>query len=215
MAFADQDDVWLPEKLERGIAQLGAVPEPVPALYFARQVLVKADLQRIAISNPLRRQPGFPACLTQNLATGCTVLLNRPLAALVADSRVPAACLHDWWCYIVASARGGLILADPEPTVLYRQHAGNCVGASASTWRRGRAALRRGPGPFMRLLRQTIAALLEQPELVTSRGREQLVALARALDGGTLPRLRALTMPELRRQGWLETMLFRLWFLLR
>ena len=50
LAFADQDDVWLPEKLARGVAALDAVPPEVPALYFARQVLVDAGLRRIALS---------------------------------------------------------------------------------------------------------------------------------------------------------------------
>jgi hypothetical protein len=187
----------------------------VPTLYFARQVLVDSRLRRIAISFPLNRPPGFPASLTQNLATGCTITMNRALTLRVAESRVPEGCLHDWWCYIVVSACGGRILPDDEPTVLYRQHAGNTVGAPPSKWRRAIAALRRGPEPFMRLLRQNVAALSEQRELLTEPGRRQLDAIVRAHDGSTWARLRVLAMPELQRQTWLETMLFRLWFLLR
>jgi glycosyltransferase involved in cell wall biosynthesis len=215
VAFADQDDVWLPEKLERGVTALAAGPATQPALYFARQVLVDASLRRIAISFPLRRPPGFPACLTQNLATGCTVVMNRTLTEAVADSRVPAACLHDWWSYIVVAACGGRILPDAEPTVLYRQHSGNSIGAPPSLWHRGVAALRRGPGPFMALLRQNVAALTDQPALLNDAARTRLQAIVRALDGGTWARLRVLASPDFRRQTWAETMLFRLWFLLR
>jgi len=215
MAFADQDDVWLPEKLARGVTALRRGPDEVPALYFARQVLVDARLRRIALSARLRRPPGFPACLTQNIATGCTVLMNQALTSRVAESQVPPACLHDWWSYVVAAAGGGRILPDNEPTVLYRQHEGNSIGAPPSTWRRGIAALRRGPGPFMRLLRQNVAALVDQPALLTATAQTQLQAIAQALEGGTAVRLRVLAMPDLRRQTWAETMLFRLWFLLR
>jgi glycosyltransferase involved in cell wall biosynthesis len=214
-AFADQDDVWLPEKLARSVAALRAVPDDEPALYFGRQVLVDSTLRRIAISFPLRQQPGFPACLTQNLATGCTIMMNRALSAKIVESRVPAACLHDWWCYIVVSACGGRILPDPEPTVLYRQHEGNSVGAPPSAYRRAIAALRRGPAPFTRLMRQNVAALAEQNGLLTDTARGQLAVIEQALSGSAWARLRVLAMPGLRRQTWLETMLFRLWFLLR
>jgi hypothetical protein len=214
-AFADQDDVWLPEKLARGVTALRAGPDEVPGLYFARQVLVDADLRRIALSFAVRRLPGFPACLTQNLATGCTVMMNQALTRRVAESRVPAACLHDWWSYIVVAACAGRILPDREPVVLYRQHEGNAIGAPPSAWRRGIAALRRGPEPFMRLMRQNVAALADQPGLLSERAQAQLADIENALRGGTLARLRVLTMPELQRQTWLETMLFRLWFLLR
>jgi glycosyltransferase involved in cell wall biosynthesis len=86
-AFADQDDVWLPDKLTRGMRALGVAPFETPALYFARQVFVDEALARIGISCRLKHAPGFPAALTQNVATGCTMMMNRPAAALIALSR--------------------------------------------------------------------------------------------------------------------------------
>lgn len=213
-AFADQDDVWLPEKLARGVAALEASPGGTPTLYSARQVLVDAALNRICVSPIVREPTGFPAALTQNLATGCTLMLNRAAADLVGASRAPAGTLHDWWCYLLVAAAGGRLVFDPTPVVLYRQHASNMVGAPATRLRRGVAALRRGPGAFMSILRQNIAALLDQPELLSACAREQLVTIARALDCGAPRRLSALRMPGLTRQTWAETMLFRLWFML-
>ena len=215
LAFADQDDVWLPEKLSRGVAALAAVPDEVPALYFARQVLVDASLRHIALSYRVRRPPGFPTCLTQNLATGCTVLMNREAMALMAERPAPTGSLHDWWSYIVVSAQGGRLIADNEPTVLYRQHESNTVGAPRSLWRRAIAALRRGPEPFMRLLRGYVAALTEHAAELPQPARYQLSRIAWGLKGGWGRRLNVLRMPEFRRQTWLETLLFRIWFLLR
>ena len=215
MAFADQDDVWLPEKLSRGVAELATVPEETPALYFARQVLVDARLRRIAMSYRVRRPPGFPASLTQNLATGCTVLMNRAAMGLVAESPAPAGSLHDWWSYIVVSAHDGRLIADNEPTVLYRQHDSNTIGAPRSAWRRAIAALRRGPEPFMRLLRGYVGALSAQAEQLGPTAREQLARIAWGLEGGVGRRINVLRMPEFRRQTPLETLLFRTWFLLK
>jgi glycosyltransferase involved in cell wall biosynthesis len=214
LAFADQDDVWLSDKLARGAAALRSVPAGVPALYFARQRVVDTELRPLGLSLPIRRPPGFPAALTQNLATGCTQMLNRVAAELVAASTAPAAANHDWWCYLVVAAAGGRLLYDPTPAVLYRQHAGNTIGAPAGFFWRAMAAWRRGPAAFTSVLRQHVAALADQPHLLAPSAREQVGVLAHALRGGMLDRVRALRMPGLRRQTWPETLVFRLWFML-
>ena len=214
VAFADQDDVWLPEKLARGVDALRGVANEIPAIYCARQVLVDESLRRLGISGPLRRPAGFPAALTQNVTTGCTVLLNQRAVALVARSAPPTASLHDWWCYVVVTAAGGALLHDDEPTVLYRQHTRNMVGAPRSMPRRAVAAARRGPGVFMNVLRQHVAALLAQPDLMNAEARRQVEILDRALKGGPLQRLAVLRMPGLRRQTMPEMAGFWVWFLL-
>jgi hypothetical protein len=213
-AFADQDDVWLRHKLRRGVAALAAVPAGVPALYCTSTVLVDARLRRIGLSAPLRRPPGFPTALTQNIATGCTTMLNRAAADLVLASTPPPGTLHDWWSYLMVAAAGGRILTDQEPGVLYRQHPGNLIGAPPGLLRRGIAALRRGPGVFMGIFRQHVAALEAQPHLLSEPARRDLAVIARALRGGVRERQAALRLPGFRRQTWPEDVVFRLWFTL-
>jgi hypothetical protein len=213
-AFADQDDVWLPEKLARGIDALTEVPEGVPALYCARQWLVDATLNRLQLSAPVRRPPGFLSALTQNIATGCTVILNRAAVDRVLASKPPDQAWHDWWCYLVVTGCGGRVIADPTPVILYRQHGTNVIGAPSSQTRRGVAALRRGRGTFMRILRAHVAALNSTPDLIASAKRRQLDIVVRALDGGMGARIAALRMPGFARQTFAENLIFRLWFVL-
>ena len=212
-AFADQDDVWLPEKLERGLAALRSAVSSRPALYCARQVFVDATLAPIGVSSRLRREPGFPAALTQNIATGCTLLMNRPAARLVAESRPPAASLHDWWTYVLVAAAGGSVLVDDTPAVLYRQHGGNLVGAPKSMLRRAVAASRRGPAVFMNVFRQQVRALAEQPHLLSDPSRDQVQVLAAALRGSMLDRLRVRAAPWACNARPGSTLVFRTWFL--
>ena len=214
VAFADQDDVWLPEKLARGVAALREVPAWQPALYCARQHLVAADLSPIRVSAHASGPLGFPRSMTQNVATGCTVMLNQNAAALLADAQEPDRTLHDWWSYVLVSAAGGQVLADEEPTVLYRQHARNAVGVPLSASRRAWAALRRGPSAFMGNFRAHMAALEAQPGLLTPEAHRALGLISAGLHDGWPRRLRALAQPGLQRQNWAETQLFRLWFLL-
>ncbi len=214
-AFADQDDVWLPRKLERGLLALGDPRSPLPTLYCARQRLVDGSLRPLGLSPPLDRLPPFPASLTQNIATGCTVMLNAAAIRAVAGSHPPVGTLHDWWSYLIVGAVGGRLIADPMPVVLYRQHRGNAVGAPHSVLRRGLMALRRGPDAFMALFRLHVAELAAEAETLSPQARADVTLLQRSLCGTRLERLRAMRrLPRLTRRTRLETLLFRLWFLI-
>ena len=65
--------------------------------------------------------------LTENVVTGCTMLFNLPLAKLTIPMD-PAAFMHDWWMALLASSYGAATFL-PQPTVFYRQHASNVLGA--------------------------------------------------------------------------------------
>lgn len=214
IAFADQDDVWLPEKLTRALAALDETPAETPALYCARQRLVDGNLREIGLSASLMGPTGFPACLTQNIATGCTVALNRTAIRQVAASRPPREGWHDWWCYILVSAAGGVILRDEQAVILYRQHGANVVGAPSSAPRRALAAMRRGPSAFMSVFRKNVAALQENAEGFDPQVRAQLNIIAQSLAGGAILRLRALAIPGFQRNSPLQTAIFRLWFIM-
>ena len=122
--------------------------------------------------------------------------------------------MHDWWSYLVVAASGGRLIADDTPTVLYRQHRGNLVGAPPSLGRRAVAAVRRGPGVFMGVLRGHVDALRAQPHLLSEDAVPVLDVLHRGLQGGLRQRLAALQLPGLCRQTWQETLLFRCWFMI-
>jgi glycosyltransferase involved in cell wall biosynthesis len=133
--FCDQDDVWLPTKIERTVEALdhamseGAGPH-APLLAFTRLSIVGPDLTPRALS-PVPRRPGFGHALGENAVTGCSMCVNGALARLVKENPPQAARVvaHDWWFYLVASGLGHVIYV-PEPTILYRQHGANVEGAT-------------------------------------------------------------------------------------
>jgi glycosyltransferase involved in cell wall biosynthesis len=214
VAFADQDDIWLPEKLARGVAALESAPPDIPTLYCARQMLVDERGRTLGPSPDIRRPPSFPAALTQNIATGCTVMLNPAAARLIASFEAPAGTLHDWWSYLVVAASGGRILVDPIPVVLYRQHGRNAVGAARNKFKRGAEALRRGPKEFMTLLALHVAALRGAGQSVSPGAAARLAEIDGALRGGIGERMRLLRALDLGRQTWAETAVFNLWFMI-
>jgi hypothetical protein len=213
-AYADQDDVWLPEKLAHGVAALGDLPEGQPGLYFCARTLVDANLTPVGRALAPRRPPGFPTALTQNLAPGCCMMLNRAAATLIDAAPLPEGTWHDWWSYIIVAASGGTIIAGNAQDILYRQHNDNLVGEPRSFWHRTRGAARRGRAPFMTVFWRQIAALRSGAIPLPAQTRDVLTRIDDARHCPWTTRLRTLCLPGFARQTWAETLLFRLWFLL-
>lgn len=211
IAFADQDDVWLPEKLRHAAEHLMLAGER-PTLYCARQYLVDEKLQSARLSALHTNTPDFPACLTQNIANGNTLVLNAAAASLVAAMGRPEGTVHDWWSYIVVSACGGTIIFDERPQVLYRLHKNNLIGTARSMPVRALAAIHRGSDIFMTIMRRHADMLETATSYLSPQARKDLKIIRSALHGGILPRLAALRCRRFRRRTMLENILFGYWF---
>lgn len=131
-AFADQDDVWELDKLERALRWLESIPQNPPVLYCSRTRLVDANNVDIGFSPIFVKTPSFANALLQNIAGGNTMVFNNAARALLmhAGNVVPVVA-HDWWTYLVITGCGGHICYDSHASVRYRQHGGNLIGSSA------------------------------------------------------------------------------------
>lgn len=136
---SDQDDYWLPDKIEKSLNALKEVEERTHG-----PVLLHTDLK--VVDEQLREiYPSFFRCtrlnpnvkdlshlLVQNNVTGCTVMWNRALNDKVSLSNDDA-MMHDWWLALAACCFGEIVCLR-EPTILYRQHGDNAVGAKDSNY---------------------------------------------------------------------------------
>ncbi|OIN47896.1 glycosyl transferase [Pseudomonas azotoformans] len=135
VAFADQDDIWLLDKLKRSTEQLaehqaGAYSSNVLAFWpdGRHEMLDKAQPQ-------VRWDHLFEAA-----GPGCSYVLSPPLArALQSFVRehwhaLQDVALHDWFTYAFARQAGWAWVIDCRPSLLYRQHGNNEFGAN-TTWR--------------------------------------------------------------------------------
>ena len=130
-AFCDQDDVWLPEKVERAVEKLQRVKGP--GLYCSNKILVDSNLRVISDNKGQKLRPGFGNAVVESICTGCTALLNRELVLDIQKHIPRNAIIHDWWCYLAASYTGRVIF-DERAFIWYRQHEHNVIGASAGFW---------------------------------------------------------------------------------
>jgi glycosyltransferase involved in cell wall biosynthesis len=220
--FCDQDDVWLPGRLERMLARIldreKTYGRDVPILVHSDLMVTDESLRPISPSfwsyqglDP-RRGATINRLLVQNVVTGAATIFNAALArrAVPISAGVVA---HDWWMALVAACLGRLEALD-EPTVLYRQHGANQVGAKrwglAYILRR-LAAPYRGEDPRQPLLagQRQAAVLLERfgPQL-TEDHRRVIAAYASLRDPhrGFLERRLLLLRHGIVKTGWVRNL---------
>jgi len=136
--FADQDDVWNRDKVQKSIVKI----QEVESLQEKPQgILVHSDLQVVdqnlrvvdhSFWHYSRIDPyknALSRLIIQNTVTGCTMLINRELANLALPI-AHKAIMHDWWIALVAAQFGKIVVLE-EPTLAYRQHSSNDIGAKA------------------------------------------------------------------------------------
>jgi glycosyltransferase involved in cell wall biosynthesis len=171
IAFCDQDDFWLPHKLERLVNAAAeaesslaadapvlccsdatvadATLKPMDGTYFDRHGIRISDGRDLALSRLLFR----------NFAIGATTMVNSALARRC--RQVPAAAImHDWWMALVATALGRAVVLT-EPLILYRQHSANAVGsrlrAFPRTWNQMEGYLELSRATAARCVAQAVA----------------------------------------------------------
>ena len=131
VALSDQDDIWHEDKLSCAVEiilakKIDAYSSNVTAFWSngSQALINKAQVQR---------QWDY---LFESAGPGCTFVITKSLALVLQDFLVKhqvvcqSIALHDWFIYAFARSRGYQWFIDDEPHILYRQHAGNEIGAN-------------------------------------------------------------------------------------
>lgn len=213
VAFCDQDDVWDEDRLSRGLAlMLAKAPADRPALAGSRLRICDVRLAPIGLS-PLPHRPlGFANALVQNILSGNTLLLSPAAMALLRAAEAEASTfpVHDWWAYQLITGAGGVALYDPAPSVSYRQHGGNAIGAGQGLMALARRAAGLLGGAYGDRLRLATAALAASNLRLTEANRSTLRQFETALDATPIRRPALLRASGVYHQRNLQGRIFRL-----
>lgn len=132
VAYADQDDIWLPGKLLRATDRLietganGYSSDIVAFWESGRSSYIKKSYPQ--------RQWDY---LFESAGPGCTFVLSQKLALelqVVVQRNQQHMCevgLHDWFTYAYARAHQHTWVIDDHASLMYRQHGDNEVGVNA------------------------------------------------------------------------------------
>lgn len=139
--FADQDDVWKPNKVEKMMSAIrkeeASLSENLPIVVHSDLEVVDAELRPIASSfwkysflcvDLIDAHLQYLAIV--NSVTGCAMMMNKA-ARKVALPFSPYAYMHDASVAVSVKAAGGRVIPLFETLIMYRQHGDNTVGAVA------------------------------------------------------------------------------------
>jgi len=129
IALSDQDDIWVPEKLQVLWERLSAIDDgQTPAMVYSDLTVVDRNGRALNPSfwNELG-QDGYRHCLQTllygNFVTGCTILMNKQMAELLKTTPLDVP-MHDAWLALIAFSFGRVDV-EPKPLVHYRKHENN------------------------------------------------------------------------------------------
>lgn len=126
-AFCDQDDYWLPDKLENAIKTFEE--NQTPQLYCSNLTLVDENLNIIKkmYEKPIRSF-SKPSLLVEQIGTGCTMVFNRQALNFFLNNKPTIPILHDRWFVLIMMFTDKKIYFDNNSYIFYRQHSKNVVG---------------------------------------------------------------------------------------
>lgn len=216
VALSDQDDHWFRDKLDRAVTALSEVPSGQPALYGSQSWVCDGNLERWRLSKPVDRfRLGFQHALTQNFAGGNTFVLNRAALELVQATIPSRIFVHDWWLYILIAGAGGQVLYDETPTLLYRQHRTNLIGANNGISSVVKRSAKMLSGVYRNWNDNNFQALAEARPHLTPTAQSLLDIVNEERDASLTRRLSLMTKHGLHRQGRLGQLGLCLSLLLR
>jgi rhamnosyltransferase len=169
LSFADQDDVWHPEKLWRAHCLMTAQS----AAGYSSNITAFWSSGRSRVVRKAWPQRSWDF-MFESAGPGCTYVLHsslaKPLQQLVrnADKSLLRIDYHDWLTYAFARANNYSWVIDDWSSMQYRQHANNQVGVNAG-WR---------------------SFLLRVRKILNGYGFEQSLLIAELIDASSLPVVR-------------------------
>lgn len=136
--FCDQDDVWMDSKIEKTFARMQQVEkDETPVVVATDLKVVDENLKTVKESfnadlkiDVFRKHPQL-ICV-RHVVTGCTMMFNR-YAKMASLPMSDLATMHDEWVALCVHFKGGIIEIIDEPTICYRQHSSNTLGANQAT----------------------------------------------------------------------------------
>ena len=134
ISICDQDDIWLPEKIEKCLETISEIENGSPAVVSCESEDIDADGNLLSNMKRHSNYYGYSRTLLypKERCQGCSLFLNRELADYVLDKYSQKAFTVDYIIYDAFIAYSGAMIGNKcdigETLFLYRHHDNNVIG---------------------------------------------------------------------------------------
>ena len=126
-SFADQDDVWLPQKISQAVEHLEKGDNRLPQIYFSNFDFYDSSMNYISSSPTFTHPSSLVRVLVgSQLAIGFTLVFNNAIKRLIDESAPFGLEIygHDQW-FTLMGLTLGTVVYDKETTAKHRRHEQN------------------------------------------------------------------------------------------
>lgn len=129
-AFADQDDVWLDDKVITAISKIEEKKSEKGCVYCSNLKLVDENLQEIGLQETVDfTNLQKYSYIASNIATGCTMVVDKKFYDKSVEYYPEGIHLHDYWLFLLGIFTCDYVY-DFGAHILYRQHGNNQIGSN-------------------------------------------------------------------------------------
>ena len=110
-AYADQDDVWLPNKIKLAVKSLEKLDNTKPNMAFGNSDYYDENMKFLS-KGPRNKKYNFLTALFSCVTQGMTMTVNKKTRDMIVENMPKSCFFHDWWTYLLCMGLGNVAYAD-------------------------------------------------------------------------------------------------------
>lgn len=212
-ALSDQDDVWLSDKLKTAVNHLSKFDDTKPAMFASCSQIVDEELQIQGSTLVPKKGISFFNAMVQNVTPGHTQVFNRVMMKEMIEKGVSNVHVIDWWLYLVATGIGDIAF-DRKFTVKHRQHGDNAEGYEMKIWKQFLKRLKKVRNDKGNSISLQLLAFYNRYGRALAQEKKREVERYFSCQSNVFQRISYVATCRAFRQTWLETMVFKILYVL-
>ena len=110
-SYADQDDVWIENKIELAVQELNKLDNSKPNMVFGNSDYYNEEMKFIG-KGEKNKKYSFLKALFACCGQGMTMTVNKKTRDMIIENNPKSCFFHDWWTYLLCIGLGRSMILD-------------------------------------------------------------------------------------------------------
>ncbi len=132
-SYADQDDIWMPNKIEIAVNSLNELDDSKPNMVFGNSDYYDENMKFIGHGEKDKKY-SFLSALFACVGQGMTMTVNKKTRDMIIENMPKTCFFHDWWTYLLCIGLGN-VAYNNVTTVKYRRRKENATSEGQGYFR--------------------------------------------------------------------------------